>query len=103
MKNPKKVSIKNDEKVNLSGEMKMYFDLLKEHMNNNFKIMGEGFDGMNQRFDRIESDIDDLKKDMTIVKTDVRIIKSDLNNKVERYEFDALSRRVSAVEKKVLK
>jgi tetrahydromethanopterin S-methyltransferase subunit G len=69
-------------------KMERYLGSLKEHTDDRFKAVMEGQGGLNQRLDIIQSDID--------------VIKNNLIQKVDRYEFEALNKRVSVVERKVM-
>ena len=85
----KKDLSKNNKKTHTDDEVKSYLGVLSEQHTHEFKILKEGIKGLNQRFDRVDSDIQEIK--------------DDLNKKVDRYEFVSLDKRVSVVEKKVLK
>jgi len=69
-------------------KMERYLGSIKEHTDDRFKAVMEGQGGMNQRLDIIQSDID--------------VMKNNLIRKVDRYEFEALNKRVSVVERKMI-
>ncbi|MEK7635268.1 MAG: hypothetical protein AAB446_02455 [Patescibacteria group bacterium] len=89
-KSTKKINTKTYSK----DEVKRYLGSIKEHIDDRFKAMGEGFDGINQRLDSHTEMISSLAEDMTEIKNGMR-------QKVERYEFEALTKRVSVIERKV--
>lgn len=82
----KKDSLKKNQKLHTNDEVKNYLGSLKEHFDDKFKVVEEGFQSMNQRLYRIE---DRLGK-----------VENKLDTKVDRYEFVALEKRVGVVEKK---
>ncbi|MDO8512532.1 MAG: hypothetical protein Q7S57_04620 [bacterium] len=53
--------------------------------------------------DIVKSDVKNLNANMDVVKSDVDIIKSGLKRKVDLEDFEALTHRVSVLEKRVLK
>lgn len=69
--------------------MGRYVGSLQEHTEDRFKAVKEGMDGINQRLDIIQSDVD--------------VMKNNLIQKIDRYEFEALNKRVSVVERKVMR
>ena len=76
----KKVQADSDKK------MEKYLGSIKEHTDDRFKAIQEGTSSTHERLDVIQSDIE--------------VVKNNLNSKVDRYEFEALNRRVSTLEKK---
>lgn len=66
--------------------MERYMGAIKEDINHKFEAIQEGSMASQQRLEIIQSDIE--------------VVKNNLNTKVDRYEFEALNRRVSILEKK---
>ncbi len=105
-------------------DLKRYLGALHEEHLSALKAMGEHFvdvhrkldshtemiGGLNVRMTSIEmtmammqSDITLMQKDIALTQEDISFIKSGLKRKVDQDEFDALIRRVSVLEKRVIK
>ena len=81
--------------------MKRYLGALNEHTDSRFKAVIEGFDGINRKLDEHTEKLDEHTEMIGSLMEDMTEVKDSLTQKVERYEFETLSRRVSLVEKKV--
>ncbi|MEK7635004.1 MAG: hypothetical protein AAB446_01055 [Patescibacteria group bacterium] len=86
--------VQNESDKKMKEYMERYVGSLQEHTNDRFKIIKEGMDGINQRLDSHTEMISSLAEDITEIKNGMR-------QKVERYEFEALTKRVSVVERKI--
>lgn len=112
---------KESEDFYTSSDMKRHMSALIEHVDDRITGIGEQFIDFRRKLDShtemlgelaedvavIRTDVGFLKDDMVVVKKDISImkediseIKDDLQQKVDRGEFAALERRVSAVEAK---
>lgn len=93
-----------------TNEVKRYLGALQEENRGNFKMLGERLDGINDKLDSHTEMIGGLSVRMTsvemtltLMQEDISFIKSGLKRKVDQDEFDALIRRVSVLERRVLK
>lgn len=91
-------------------EMKRYLGALHEEHMVGLKAMGEQFLDVNRKLDSHTEMIGGLavrmtsmEVKMTVMQEDIEFIKSGLKRKVDQDEFDALIRRVSVLERRVLK
>lgn len=90
--------------------MKRYLGALHEEHMDGLKAIGEQFVDVNRKLDSHTEMIGGLairmtsmEMKMTVIQEDIEFIKSGLKRKVDQEEFDALIRRVSVLEKRVLK
>lgn len=100
-----------------SDEVERYLGALQEENRGYYKVIGERLEGVHNTLESHTEMIGSLLTDMTQVKVrlgtaeltmnviqeDINFIKSNLKRKVDQEEFDALIRRVSLLEKRVLK
>lgn len=91
-------------------ELKRYLGVLHEEHMDGLKAMGEQFVDVNRKLDShtemiggLAVRMSNMEMKMTVIQEDVEFIKSGLKRKVDHDEFDALIRRVSLLEKRVLK
>ena len=59
--------------------------------------------GLAVRMTNVEGKVDSIEMKLTVMQEDIEFIKSGLKRKVDQDEFDALIRRVSVLERRVLK
>ncbi|MDO8482379.1 MAG: hypothetical protein Q7S86_01010 [bacterium] len=104
----KKSASKNQ--IYTGDEMKRYVGALHEEHMASLKVISEQFFDVNRKLDSHDEKLDShtemigqMNMKMTVMQEDIQFIKSGLKRKVDQDEFDALVRRVSVVEKRVLK
>lgn len=111
-------------KTHSNDEVKRYIGVVSENFQHGLSAIGEQFGGLNKKLDEHTKILDSHTKildghsktldshtkmigsimmDMSVAKEDIEIIKNDLKQKVDRNEFEALTRRVSVVERKVMR
>ena len=116
--------MKKNSKQYSGDEMKRYLGALHEEHMAGLKAMGEQFVDVNRRFDGIDKKLDshtemigglsvrmtsleltvsEMDMKIAVMKEDIGFIKSGMKRKVDQDEFDALIRRVSVLERRVLK
>lgn len=83
---------------------------LLEHMDEKITLVAEQYTGLNKKIDKIASTqeyhtemIGNLTINFEVVKADVEFIKNSLKKKVDAEEFEALEKRVSSLESRLLK
>lgn len=98
------------ETLHTNTELKRYLGALHEEHMDGLKAMGEQFVDVNRKLDSHTEMIGGLairmtsmEMKMTVMQEDIEFIKSGLKRKVDQEEFDALIRRVSVLERRVLK
>ena len=91
-------------------EMKRYLGALHEEHMAGLKAIGEQFVDVDRRFEGIDRKLDShtemigqMHVKISIIQEDIEFIKSGMKRKVDQDEFDALIRRVSVLERRVLK
>ena len=105
-------------------ELKRHLGALHEEHMDGLKAMGEQFVDVNRKLDgmrttldshtemigglavrmtNVEGKVDSIEMKLTVMQEDIEFIKSGLKRKVDQDEFDALIRRVSVLERRVLK
>lgn len=112
-------------------EMKRYLGVIHEEHMDGLKAIGEQFIDVNRKLDEhtrlldshtemigglavrmtsveakldsVETKVGGMEMKMTVMQEDIEFIKSGLKRKVDQEEFDALIRRVSVLERRVLK
>ncbi len=77
-------------------ETRHLFGVLKEDFDTKIELIGE-------QYGTVKDMIGSLAEDIQVIKTDVEFIKGSLRKKVDYEEFEALAKRVSALEAKVRK
>ena len=112
-------------------EMKRYLGAIHEEHMGGLKAIGEQFIDVNRKLDEhtkkldehtrlldshtemiggltvrmtsVETKVGSIEMKLTVMQEDIEFIKSGLKRKVDQDEFDALIRRVSVLERRVLK
>ncbi|HEY4508254.1 MAG TPA: hypothetical protein VJJ55_01205 [Candidatus Paceibacterota bacterium] len=98
-------------------ELKRYLGALHEEHMDGLKAMGEQFADVNRKLDShtemigglavrmtsMEQKIVHMEMSIAVMQEDIGFIKSGMKRKVDQDEFDALIRRVSVLERRVLK
>ncbi len=91
-------------------EVKRYLGALQEENRGHYKAIGERLDGISTKLDSHEQKLDShteivgqMNVNIALIQEDIEFIKSGMKRKVDHDEFDALIRRVSVLEKRVLK
>ena len=105
------------EKEYTSDDLKRYLGAMEEFNADRFKAIQEYLPSINKRLDdhsrifethtemmgNIAIRIGHIELTMETMKEDIRLIKSGMKRKVDYDEFEALTRRVLVIEKRVLK
>ena len=98
------------ETTHTGTELKRYLGALHEEHMSALKAMGEQFIDVNRKLDShieviggLSVQMTSIEMKMTVIQEDTEFIKSGLKRKVDQDEFEALIRRVSVLEKRVLK
>ena len=111
----KKASSK--EQLHTNTELKRYLGALHEDQMDALKGLGEQFVDVNRKLDShtemigglsvrmtsVEQMIGHMEMNIAVMQEDIGFIKSGMKRKVDQDEFEALIRRVSVLEKRVLK
>lgn len=97
----KKASSK--EQLHTNTELKRYLGAMHEEHMDALKGMGEQFLDVNRKLDSHSEMVGQMNVKISVIQEDIEFIKSGLKRKVDQEEFDALIRRVSILEKRVLK
>ncbi len=98
-------------------ELKRYLGALHEEHMGALKAMGEHFVDVNRKLDShtemigglavrmtsMEVNMANMQMNIAVMREDIEFIKSGMKRKVDQDEFDALIRRVSVLEKRVIK
>ncbi len=93
-----------------ADEVQRYLGALQEENRGHYKAIGERLEGINEKLDSHDQKLDShtemigqMNIKISIIQEDIEFIKSGMKRKVDHDEFDALIRRVSVLERRVLK
>lgn len=102
--------MKKSSKQYSDDDVRRYLGALQEENRGHYKAIGERLDGVNEKLDSHTDMIGGLSVKMTsmemkmvVMQEDIEFIKSGLKRKVDHDEFDALIRRVSMLERRIIK
>lgn len=77
------------------------YTVVLEQVNWKLDAIIEGITALRERVDHIEQRLDRLEQKMDTIELEVRMIRRELSQKVSLKQFQALERRVTALERQV--